>query len=101
MTFGETLKRLRQRKKISQEELASALNVKQYVISSWEIGRSEPNIEQIIFLSSYFLVPTDYLLGKNTIMVDNEKDFQIVTNNFKKDKNKIIKLIKDSLELLN
>ena len=37
MTFGETLKRLRQRNNISQDELAKKLNVKQYVISSWEI----------------------------------------------------------------
>ena len=73
MTFGETLKRLRQRNNISQDELAKKLNVKQYVISSWEIGRSEPNIEQIKFLSTYFKVPTDYLLGKNVIMVDDEK----------------------------
>ena len=43
------------RKNISQDELAGELNVKQYVISSWEIGRSEPNIEQIKFLSTYFL----------------------------------------------
>ena len=120
MNFGETLKRLRQRKSISQDELARTLNVKQYVISSWEIGRSEPNIEQIKFLSTYFNVPTDYLLGKDVIMVNNEKEFEVVTNHFKqdvnddvvneviklfeelneKDKNKIVKIIKDAIELL-
>ena len=87
MTFGETLKRLRQRNNISQDELARKLNVKQYVISSWEIGRSEPNIEQIKFLSTYFNVPTDYLLGKDVIMVNDEKEFEIVTNHFKQDIN--------------
>lgn len=120
MTFGETLKRLRQRNNISQDELAKKLNVKQYVISSWEIERSEPNIEQIKFLSTYFNVPTDYLLGKDVIMVNDEKEFEIVTNHFKqdinddvineviklleelneKDKNKIAKIIKDTIELL-
>ena len=120
MTFGETLKRLRQRNNISQDELAKKLNVKQYVISSWEIGRSEPNIEQIKFLSTFFNVPTDYLLGKDIIMVNDEKEFEIVTNHFKhdtnddvineviklleelseKDKNKIVKIIKDTIELL-
>ena len=78
MTFGENLKRIRQRNNISQDELAKKLNVKQYVISSWEIGRSEPNIEQIKFLSTYFNVPTDYLLGKDVIMVNDEKEFEIV-----------------------
>ena len=116
----ETLKRLRQRKTISQDELAKELNVKQYVISSWEIGRSEPNVEQIKFLSDYFNVPTDYLLGKDVIMVNDEKEFEIVTNHFKqdvnddviseivklleelneRDKNKIAKIIKETIELL-
>ncbi|MBQ8293455.1 MAG: helix-turn-helix transcriptional regulator [Bacilli bacterium] len=120
MTFGETLKRLRQRKNISQDELAKELNVKQYVISSWEIGRSEPNIEQIKFLSTYFNIPTDYLLGKDIIIVNDDKEFQIVINHFKqdvqddaicevikileklneKDKAKIIKIIKNTIELL-
>ena len=120
MTFGETLKRLRQRNNISQDELARKLNVKQYVISSWEIERSEPNIEQIKFLSTYFNVPTDYLLGKDVILVNDEKEFEIVTNHFKqdvnddviseivklleelneRDKNKIAKIIKDTIELL-
>ena len=120
MTFRETLKRLRQRKNISQDELAKELNVKQYVISSWEIGRSEPNIEQIKFLSTYFNVPSDYLLGKDVIIINDEKEFEIVTNHFKqdinddiineivklleelneKDKTKIVKIIEDAIELL-
>ena len=85
MTFGETLKKLRQRQNISQETIAKELNVKQYVISSWEIGRSEPNINQIISLSTFFNVPTDYLLGKESIMVNNDLEFEIVTNHFKQD----------------
>ena len=120
MEFGETLKRLRKRNNISQDELARELNVKQYVISSWEIGRSEPNIKQIIFLSTYFNVPTDYLLGKDVVLVNNEKEFEIITNLLKqdindgviseviklledlseKDKNKIAKIIKDTIELI-
>lgn len=120
MTFGETLKRLRQRNNISQDELAKKLNVKQYVISSWEIGRSEPNIEQIKLLSTYFNVPTDYLLGKDVIIISDEKEFEIVTNHFKQDinddvineivklleelneknKTKIVKIIEDAIELL-
>jgi len=83
-------------------------------------GRSEPNIEQIKFLSIYFNVPTDYLLGKDIIMVNDEKEFEIVTNHFKQDINddiisevvelleelneknkvKIFKIIKDAIELL-
>ena len=93
---------------------------KPYSFFKWEIGRSEPNIEQIKFLSTYFNVPTDYLLGKDVIMVNDEKEFEIVTNHFKqdvnddvineivklleelneKDKTKIVKIIEDAIELL-
>lgn len=120
MAFGETLKRLRQRMNISQDELAKELHIKQYVISSWEIGRSEPSINQITFLSNFFNVPTDYLLGKENIIVNNIEEFKIVTNHFKqdvnddainevvqllqelneKDRNKIIKIIKETIGLI-
>ena len=61
-----------------------------------------------------------YLLSKDIIMINDEKEFEIVTNHFKqdvnddaineviklleelseKDKNKIVKIIKDTIELL-
>ena len=52
MAFKDSLKKLRVRNNLSQTELAEKLNVKQYVISSWEIGRSEPSINQLISLSN-------------------------------------------------
>ena len=85
MAFKDSLKKLRVRNNLSQIELAEKLNVKQYVISSWEIGRSEPNIEQIIKLSEILKVPTDYLLGKNVILTSSKEEFQTVTNHFKQD----------------
>ena len=48
MAFKDALKKLRIRNNLNQVELADKLNVKQYVISSWEIGRSEPSIKQLI-----------------------------------------------------
>ena len=44
MAFKDSLEKLRIRNNLSQIELADKLNVKQYVISSWENGRSEPSI---------------------------------------------------------
>ena len=85
MKFNDSLKKLRVRNNLSQIELANKLNVKQYVISSWEIGRSEPSINQLIALANIFKVPTDYLLGKDTIMVSNEEEFNIVSKEMLKD----------------
>lgn len=85
MSFKDSLKKLRVRNNLSQIELAEKLNVKQYVISSWEIGRSEPSINQIVELSNIFKVPTDYLLDKDVIIVSSEAEFNIVTKEMVKD----------------
>ena len=85
MAFKDSLKKLRVRNNLSQIELAEKLNVKQYVISSWEIGRSEPSINQIVELSNIFNVPTDYLLDKDMVIVSSEEEFKIVTSEMAKD----------------
>ncbi len=100
MDFSETLKKLRIRNNYSQALLAEKLNIKQYVISSWETSRSEPSIKQLIELSKIFNVPCDYLLGKDAIMVTNEESFIKVINEFMQDSiddfNEIVKLIQDT-----
>ena len=85
MTFGKNLKKLRQQNNISQGQLAQELNVKQYVVSSWEIERSEPSIEQINFLATYFQVPTDFLLGREVIMINNGNEFESITTELKEE----------------
>ena len=85
MAFKDSLRKLRIRNNLNQIELAEKLNVKQYVISSWEIGRSEPSINQIIELSNIFKVPTDYLLDKDVIIVSSEDEFSIVAKEMMKD----------------
>lgn len=85
MAFKDSLKKLRVRNNLSQIELAEKLNVKQYVISSWEIGRSEPSINQVIELSNIFKIPTDYLLDKDVVIVSSEEEFRIVSSEMAKD----------------
>ena len=85
MSFNDQLTKLRKRNNITQIELANLMNVKQYVISSWETGRSEPNISQIIKLSDIFKIPTDYLLDRPIIMVNSENGFNKVIENINKD----------------
>jgi DNA-binding transcriptional regulator YiaG len=43
MSFSNNVKRLRQSLKMSQEELAHALNVSYVTINRWENGKTEPN----------------------------------------------------------
>ena len=64
MTFGERLYELRKNKNISQEELAELLDVSRQSISKWENDKAYPEMTRLLFMSEYFDVSLDYLLGR-------------------------------------
>lgn len=64
MEFKDRLKELRMAKKMSQMQLAKAINVSQSAIAKWELGKTEPTASAIITLSEFFNESTDYILGK-------------------------------------
>ena len=71
MSVSKQLIHLRSMKGISQEELASLMNVTRQAVSKWETEQSLPDSEKIIRLSEIFGVTTDYLLkGKETDPMD-------------------------------
>ena len=85
MGFKEQLTKLRKRNNMTQTDLANLMGVKQYVISSWEIGRSEPTINQLRELSNIFKISADYLLDKEFIGSCNEEEFNNAIKNVKMD----------------
>ena len=63
MEFKSRLKELRVEKGISQIEIAKMLNLSKMAVSHWEKGDSEPSIEDLKVLASFFDVSIDYLVG--------------------------------------
>lgn len=61
--FEERLKELRKTNKITQEQLAKALNVYQSRITRWEQGINEPSIEILKQLAKELNTSIDYLVG--------------------------------------
>ncbi|MCG3089168.1 helix-turn-helix domain-containing protein [Sporosarcina cyprini] len=61
--FADRLKRLRQNKKLSQQEMADFLGISRQGYGKYENGSSQPSFEMLEKLSTYFGVSTDYLLG--------------------------------------
>lgn len=57
-----TLKTLRQKRGLSQEQLAEALGTSRQTISKWESGAALPDAINLLSLSDYFGVSTDALL---------------------------------------
>ena len=63
ITIGETIKRLRNQKGVTQEKLADSLGVTPQAVSKWESGTGLPAIDYLPDLSAYFGVSVDELLG--------------------------------------
>ena len=59
------LKEIREEKKIQQKDLAEKLNRTPACISSWETGKTEPSIEDLIKLADLLEVSLDFLLGRS------------------------------------
>ena len=57
-------KEARKRKGISQAMLSAQIGVYQGSISQWEIGKTEPDVQNILKLADLYGVSTDYLLGR-------------------------------------
>ncbi|KYZ76081.1 XRE family transcriptional regulator [Anaerosporomusa subterranea] len=60
-TLGDKIKQLRS--KLTQEELASILQVDRSTLASWEINRREPDIRTLCRLAALFKVSVDWLVG--------------------------------------
>ena len=61
--IGDTIKKLRQKKRITQKQLAAYLGVTEQAISRWESGGGSPDIQLLPPLASFFSVSADTLLG--------------------------------------
>lgn len=75
MTIGEKIVHLRISSNISQEKLASLLDVSRQSISKWESDESVPQIDKILELCNLFKVTTDELL-RDTIVIHRGKSFK-------------------------
>lgn len=61
--FARRLKELRTEHGMTQQYLASLLNIKQQSYIRYEYGTGEPSLDTLIKLTKIFDVTSDYLLG--------------------------------------
>jgi len=79
MNIGETIKRLRKQKDMTQEQLAEYLNISPQAVSRWEINSTLPDITFIPALANIFDVSADVLLGVD--ITSKEKRVQEILSN--------------------
>ncbi|GAQ01164.1 helix-turn-helix domain-containing protein [Companilactobacillus pabuli] len=78
MELSEQLKKYRKQSNLTQRELALKLNVSDKTISSWETGRTYPDISMLINLSSILKVSLDeFLKGDFETVQKIDKDLKL------------------------
>ena len=73
LKIGETIKKLRKEREITQEDFAEVLGVSCQSVSRWENGTCYPDMELIPTIAGFFAVSVDKLLG-----VDEEMEQKAV-----------------------
>lgn len=74
MEFAKRLQELRKEKNLTQEDLATKLNISPQSISKWENNLSTPDLEMLLNLCHILNVSADYILGNNNIITLTQKD---------------------------
>ena len=74
MNIGQTIKRLRQQKDMTQEQLAQLLCVSSAAVSKWEVGNTYPDITMLFPLAQIFSVSIDELMGYDRANAEAEID---------------------------
>lgn len=61
----DRLKRLRQEKRLRQDQVAALVGVTKSTVSTWESDVRQPSYQVLIQLANLYHVSTDYLLGRS------------------------------------
>ena len=69
MDIGKKLKEEREERNLTQKELSEILHVSRQTISSWEVGRTYPDLDVLVAISELYNTPLDDLLKEDSQMV--------------------------------
>ena len=74
MTIGEKLKILRDKKGVTQSDVASAIDVSVAIISNYEKDKKKPSRDTVVKLANYYGVDLNFLLGDAMLNDKDKKD---------------------------
>lgn len=69
--FSDNLKKLRQQKNLTQEQVAGILNVSVHTISRWECNTTMPDIAMLPQIAKLYCVTIDDLFKKTSVAYEN------------------------------
>ncbi|KIL37965.1 hypothetical protein SD70_29725 [Gordoniibacillus kamchatkensis] len=71
-TFGETLKKLRAKKNLSQQEVSNRLGINRASYARYETDSTEADFETLQKLADFYGVSIDFLLGRDEITLSKD-----------------------------
>lgn len=82
INVGQNIVALRKKKNVTQEQMASELNITSQAISKWETNTCQPDTLTLPLIAKYFNVSIDYLFYGNDVTYDDifAKKFQKVAS---------------------
>lgn len=78
MTFGERLKLLRKKKKLSQQALSDRIGLNRATYARYETNDNQPDYDTLQKLADFFDVKIDYLLGRTNDTSPSNNNFMMV-----------------------
>lgn len=76
MSLGNNIQRGRKRKGISQEDMATQLNVSRQCVSLWETDQTVPSIDNMLSISQLLGLSVSVLLGQMSFPEDVQKNIE-------------------------
>ena len=71
MSIGDKIKELRLKNRVTQEELATKLNISTQAVSKWENG-GYPDLDLVPEIANYFNVTTDFLFDRVGVLLSDD-----------------------------
>lgn len=78
MLLSKVLKKKRQERGETQQQVADMLHISRQSISNWENNKSYPDVPTLIELSQYFDFSLDVLKGDDDLMKKIKKDYEFI-----------------------
>lgn len=98
--LGINIRKEREARKLTQDELGKILGVSKQTVSSWEKGDKKPRVDKLNNLAELFNTSVDALLEKTSVPDESEKYYKIAKEIYELDEEDR-KFIKQMIKKLN
>lgn len=76
----ERLRELRGKLNYTQQRVADDLSISRKLLSNYECGTREPDIDMLQTLATYYFVSVDYLIGASSVENPNKQYPEFISN---------------------